>query len=33
VPEKNIVGKAVAVWMHWETWSSLPSFSRTKIIE
>lgn len=33
VPEKNIVGKAVAVWMHWETWSSLPSFSRTKVIE
>jgi signal peptidase I len=28
VPEKNIVGKAVAVWMHWESFSSLPSFSR-----
>jgi len=33
VPEKNIVGKAVAVWMHWESWSSLPSFDRVKIIE
>lgn len=33
VPEENIVGKAVAVWMHWETWTSLPSFSRVKIIE
>lgn len=28
VPEKNIVGKAVAVWMHWESFSNLPSFSR-----
>ncbi|MFT7300567.1 MAG: signal peptidase I [Porticoccus sp.] len=28
VPERNIVGKAVAVWMHWESFSSLPSFSR-----
>lgn len=33
VPEKNIVGKAVAVWMHWESWSSLPSFGRVKSIE
>ncbi|MDF1764322.1 MAG: signal peptidase I [Oleibacter sp.] len=33
VPEKNIVGKAVALWMHWESWSSLPSFSRNKIID
>jgi len=28
VPERNIVGKAVAVWMHWESFSSLPSFIR-----
>lgn len=28
VPEKNIVGKAVAVWMHWKGWNSLPSFDR-----
>ena len=27
VPEKNIVGKAVAVWMHWDEFFSLPSFS------
>ncbi|HCG80250.1 MAG TPA: signal peptidase I [Oceanospirillales bacterium] len=33
VPEKNIVGKAVAVWMHWESWTSLPSFDRVKVIE
>jgi signal peptidase I len=26
VPEKNIVGKAVAVWMHWEERWSVPSF-------
>jgi signal peptidase I len=25
VPESNIVGKAVAVWMHWKPWS-IPSF-------
>lgn len=28
VPEKNIVGKAFAVWMHWEQVLSLPSFDR-----
>lgn len=33
VPDKNIVGKAVAVWMHWESWSDLPSFSRNKAID
>jgi len=33
VPENNIVGKAVAVWMHWESWGSLPSFSRVKVID
>ncbi|MFT5593521.1 MAG: signal peptidase I [Oceanicoccus sp.] len=32
VPDKNIVGKAFAVWMHWEDWSSIPSFSRNKLI-
>lgn len=32
VPEENIVGKALAVWMHWESWSDLPSFSRNQII-
>lgn len=26
VPDQLIVGKAFAVWMHWESWSSVPSF-------
>lgn len=26
VPEENIVGKAFAVWMHWDSFLSLPSF-------
>lgn len=33
VPEKDIVGKAVAVWMHKEPGLHLPSFSRNKRIE
>ncbi len=33
VPEKNIVGKAFAIWMHWEGLTSLPSFSRAGSIE
>lgn len=33
VPEENIVGKAFAIWMHWEGFSSLPSFSRVGAIE
>lgn len=32
VPEKNIVGKAVAVWMHWESWGDIPAFDRNKWI-
>lgn len=28
VPEERIVGKAFAIWMHWEKFLSLPSFSR-----
>ena len=28
VPEENIVGKAFAIWMHWQSFSSLPGFSR-----
>ena len=28
VPEENIVGKAVAVWMHWDSLPNLPSFDR-----
>jgi signal peptidase I len=33
VPEKDIVGKAFAVWMHWDSFFSLPSFSRVGRIE
>jgi len=33
VPEENIVGKAFAIWMHWEGLSSLPSFSRVGTIK
>lgn len=33
VPEKNIVGKAVLVWMHWEDFWSLPSFDTTGKIQ
>jgi len=32
VPEKNIVGRAFAVWMHKEPGFSLPSFSRNGLI-
>lgn len=32
VPEANIVGKAFAVWMHWESLFSLPSFHRVGTI-
>lgn len=28
VPEQNIVGQAFAIWMHWEDFFSIPSFSR-----
>ncbi len=33
VPEKDIVGKAFAVWMHWQSFTSLPSFDRVGRIE
>jgi len=33
VHESAIVGKAVAVWMHWDDFFSLPSFSRAGAIE
>ena len=32
VPEKDIVGKAIAVWMHKEPGLSLPTFSRNQLI-
>lgn len=33
VPEENIVGKAVAVWMHWKGLASIPSFERNRWID
>jgi signal peptidase I len=33
VPEEDIVGKAVAVWMHKEPGLNLPSFSRNQLIK
>ncbi len=33
VSEKDIVGKAFAVWMHWDSLFSIPSFSRVGVIE
>ncbi len=33
VPEKDIVGKAFAIWMHWDSFFSIPSFSRVGAIE
>ncbi|MBN7798175.1 signal peptidase I [Parahaliea mediterranea] len=33
VPERDIVGKAFAIWMHWDSLFSIPSFSRVGAIE
>ncbi|TXS95512.1 signal peptidase I [Parahaliea maris] len=33
VPEKDIVGKAFGIWMHWDSLFSIPSFSRVGAIE
>ena len=33
VPDANLVGQAKAIWMHWESWGSLPSFSRVGSIQ
>ncbi|WP_404420116.1 signal peptidase I [Marinospirillum sp.] len=33
VPEENLVGKAVAVWMHWPELLSLPDFTAFRRIE
>ncbi|MGB1272303.1 MAG: signal peptidase I, partial [Endozoicomonas sp.] len=33
VPEHNIVGKAVYIWMHWPSWTSLPSFKNNGVIK
>jgi signal peptidase I len=32
VPEENIVGKAIAVWMHKDPGFNLPTFSRNQRI-
>lgn len=33
VPEKDIVGKAFAIWMHWDKLLSVPGFDRVGAIE
>ena len=33
VPEQNIVGKAVVVWMHWKEFFSWPNFSEARSIK
>ncbi len=33
VPERDIVGKAFAIWMHWDSLFSIPSFSRAGAIK
>ncbi|MBN4055423.1 signal peptidase I [bacterium AH-315-K03] len=33
VPEENIVGKAFAIWMHWGSFTDLPSFSRVGLLK
>lgn len=33
VPEQNIVGKAVLIWMHWDNFFSLPTFQRVGRID
>lgn len=33
VPERNVVGKAEAIWMHMENWGDLPTFKRNGWIQ
>lgn len=33
VPDELVVGKAFAIWMQWESLTSIPSFSRVGLIE
>ncbi|MDP0563507.1 MAG: signal peptidase I [Candidatus Endonucleobacter sp. (ex Gigantidas childressi)] len=33
VPEQNIVGKAIYIWMHWPNWTSVPSLKNNGAIE
>ncbi len=32
VPDELVVGKAFAVWMHWQSWSDIPSFRNNGFI-
>lgn len=32
VPHSQVVGKALYIWMHWQSWSNLPSFARNSKI-
>ena len=33
VPEENIVGKAVYIWMHWPGWTQLPGLKNNGVIK
>ena len=33
VPEKNIVGKAVYIWLHWPSWTQIPNFKNNAAIK
>ncbi|HUH37411.1 MAG TPA: signal peptidase I, partial [Spongiibacteraceae bacterium] len=33
VPEARVVGRAFAIWMHWGSFTELPSFSRVGAIQ
>ncbi len=33
VPDEMVVGKAFAIWMHWQSFTSLPSFDRVGSID
>ena len=33
VPEERIVGQAFAIWMHWASFTELPSFGRVGTIQ
>jgi signal peptidase I len=33
VPERDIVGKAFAIWMHWDNFLSIPGFNRAGLIQ
>jgi len=33
VPDEMVVGKAFAIWMHWQSLTSLPSFDRVGGLE